>query len=261
MYSNKYGYGVYKRSQVNIGIPYKKLEIKDSIVEDLFGDVSSEANSDPDDELRISQDIICKAKEDAAIIKREAELEADRIIKEASDECEVQYGKIKIEAKEEGYKHGEELALQHYNDLLAEAEEYKNWCKQEYNNTIASLEQDIISLVIEISEKIVGGTIREKETVIIDIIKDTINSCSNREDIVLKVSPQDYDVVVENEEMLRSTIKGLNELEIRKDNTLSKGSCVIDTDFGSVDGSCDVRMENIHKAFFELIGEDGRKDE
>ena len=43
--------------------------------------------------------------------------------------------------------------------------------------------------------------------------RETILSCCNRENIVLKVSNDDYDYVVANEETLRMNIKGLDGLK------------------------------------------------
>ncbi|MGI6083821.1 MAG: FliH/SctL family protein [Acetivibrionales bacterium] len=258
MYSNSYGYGVYKRNQVNIGSPYKqkKYEPEPAIVKDIFDEVA--ATEDPEQDLKISQDIIHKARENAALIKREAELEAERILAEAEQEIDQLIAEAQQKAKEEGYRHGEELAQEHYNDLISEAMEFKEQSRKAYEETLTSLEQDIVELVLSIATKIVGDEMRNNKEVILGVVRETIVACSNRENIVLKVSPEDYEFVATNEEKLRLNIKGLNELEIRKDASLSKGSCIIDTDFGSVDGSCDVRLESIRKAFFELMGENGQ---
>lgn len=259
MYNNTYGYGVYKRNQVNIGNPYKqeRHEPEPTIVEEIFDEVAAtEAN--PDKEFEISQDIVHKAKESAALIKSEAELEAERIISEAEKKAELLYADALQNAKEEGYRHGEELAQQHYNNLLADANEFKERSKKAYEDALASLEHDIIALVLDIAAKVVGDEILNNEEAILGIVRETIASCNNRENVVLKVSPEDYEIVVANEENLRMNIKGLNELEIRKDGSLAKGSCVIDTEFGSIDGSYDVRLESIRKAFFELIGDNGQ---
>ncbi len=259
MYNNSYGYGVYKRNQVNIGNPYKqeRREPEPSIIEDIFEEVSA-TKVDPEKELEISQDIIYKAKEDAALIKRKAELEAERITEEAKRNAELQIADIQQKAKEEGYRHGEELAQQHYSDLISEAIDFREQSKKAYDDALFSLEHDILDLVLNIAAKVVGDEIRNNEETILGIVRETITSCSNRDNIMLKVSAEDYEFVVANEERLRMNIKGLNELEIRKDSSLTKGSCVIDTEFGSVDGSSDVRLDNIRKAFFELIGDNGQ---
>lgn len=261
MYSNSFGYGVYKRSQVNIGSPYnmKHSEPEPSVVDEIMEKTAAE-KEDPEKELRISQDIIYKAKEEAAVIKREAELEAERLYKEAVGNAEKEALEIRQKAKEEGYRYGEELAQQHYSDLIAEAMEFRERCRQEYEQTVASLEHDILELVIDIAAKVIGDEIHNNREAILGVVRETLRSCNNREKVVIKVSPDDYEIVVNNEEKILTSVKGVNEIEIRKDGTLEKGSCVIDTGIGTVDGSADVRIESIRKAFFDLLG-DEQQDE
>jgi len=261
LYNSGYGYGIYKRNQVNIGNPYKpvKREAKSYVVEAIFDEVAA-TKADPEKELEISQDIIHKAKENAALIKREAELEAERIIEEAKRKAELLMAEVKQKAKEEGYRYGEEQAQQHYNDLIAEAEEFREKSRKAYEDTLSSLEHDIIDLVLDIAAKVVGDEIRNNREAIMGVVRETILSCCNRENIVIKVSAEDYDYITANEDVLRTSIKGLNELVIKKDASLEKGSCVIKTEYGSVDGSADIRLQRIRKAFFELLG-DGRQYE
>ncbi|MCX7772064.1 MAG: FliH/SctL family protein [Clostridia bacterium] len=252
--NNSYGYGVYKRNQVNIGNPYqvKASETQSHQHLEAF-DETAAASADFDQELRISQDIVHKAKEDAALIRREAELEAERIMEEARQKAEALFHETEQKAKEEGYRHGETLAQQHYNDLIEEAQDFKARSKSEYDAMLASLEEEILNLVLNVAAKVVGDEIRNNSGAILGVIRQTIHSCSNHENVVLKVSAEDYDFVVENEEKLRGMISDLSSLEIKKDGTLAKGSCIIDTGFGSADGSVDTRMEMIREAFFEII--------
>jgi flagellar assembly protein FliH len=219
-------------------------------------DGTAAKKQDADDDLAISQDIVYKAKEDAAVIKREAELEAERILSEANEKAKKLKSETEQEAKEEGYRHGEALAQQHYSELITEAKNYRDQCKNEYIDMLNSLEQDIVSLVVNIAAKVLGDEIRKNQESILGIVRETISACSNHEHILLKVSAEDFDYVEDNRETLLSTVGDLNDLEIRKDGTLEKGSCIIETDYGSVDGSCDTIVENIKQAFFGILQND-----
>lgn len=236
----------------------RRNEPEHALIDEAIKEAASK--EDPDKELRISQDIIHKAKEEAAVLKREAELEAERLYNEAIEKAKKEADDIKQKAKEEGYRYGEQLAQQHYSDLIAEATEFRERCRQEYEETISALEHDILELVVNIAAKVVGDEIRNNQEAILGVVRETIKSCSNREKVVIKVSPEDYEFVAANEERLLSSIKGLDELEIKKDGTLEKGSCIIDTGYGLVDGSVDVRLENIRKAFFKLLGDEKRNE-
>lgn len=251
MYSNSYGYGVYKKNQVNVGNPYqiKSTAYEKVVLEELAQTGESE------DAHKKAQRLIAQAKEEAQLIKREAEFEAERLLSEAKNKAASHIEEIEQSAKEAGYRHGESTAQQHYNDLLLEAEDFKNRSKTEYEETIEDLEQDIIQLALTIAQKVVGAELDLSQDIILKIARDTINACINRDQIILKVSGEDYDFVVLNEDRIRSAVKDLGQLDIRKDQTLSKGSCQIDTGFGMVDGSMDVKMDLIQQAFLEVLGE------
>jgi flagellar assembly protein FliH len=256
LFSSSYGYGVYKRNQVTIGNPYevKLKEPKPKVVE--VYDEAAATTEEVDSDLIISQDIIYKAKEEAALLRREAELAAERILEQAQEKVKVLYEEWEQKAREEGYRQGEMLAQQDYNDLLAEAQAFKERCKAEYEATMAALESDIVHLVLDIATRVVGDEIKNNEQAILGVVRQTLEVCASREHIVLRVSPEDYEVVLANEEKLRSMVKDLDTLEVKKDGSLTKGSCIIDTGFGSVDGSADTRLESIRKAFFDLLQEE-----
>lgn len=253
MYNNSYGYGVYKRSQINVGNPYQMKKPANHHPLDEKEFKISDKSGDSDRELLISRDIVYKAKEDAAVIMREAELEAERIISQAMEKAKELTETMKQTAKEEGYRHGEDLAQQHYKKLVTEAKNYKDQCKNEYEDTLNSLEHEIVNLIVNIAEKILGDELHNNENAILGIVRETFNACSSHDSVLLKVSAEDYDYVVQNEETLRSMVSDLNDLEIRKDGALERGSCLIETDFGSVDGSCDTIIENIRQAFFSIL--------
>ncbi len=261
MYSSSFGYGVYKRSQVNIGNPYKVItrQEESTITEEAYEEAASTV-LDKDEELAISQDIIFKAKEEAATIKREAELEAEKLLSEAKEEAEIIRTEAEQKAKEEGYRKGEELAQQHYDRLLTEAQEFRDKCKEDYEKTIAGLEADIVELVLGIASKVVGDEIKNNKETILSIVRDTIKSSTNHENIVVKVSVEDYDFVVQNQNELLSMSGDINEIEIKKDSSLTKGSCIVESGFGSVDGSVETRMENIKQAFYDILGDNGNDE-
>jgi len=254
LFSNSYGYSVYKRNQINIGNPYKFIpEKSQEIEEEAYNEAVAEL--DPEKELEISQDIIHKAKEEAAQLLREAEIEAENILKKAREEIENLREETEKIAREEGYKKGEELARQEYESIIQEAQAIKNKCKEDYESTMESLETDIIELVLDIASKVVGDEIRNNQESILNIVRSTINACTNRENITLKVSEEDYEYVAENKDRIISMAGGIEDLEIKRDRALDKGACIVETAFGSVDGSYNTRLEDIKQAFYDILGE------
>ena len=60
---------------------------------------------------------------------------------------------------------------------------------------------------------------------------------------------------MENSERIKNMAGDIGELEIRKDQTLTKGSCIVDTGYGMVDGGLETKLEMVEQAFREVMGD------
>lgn len=255
MYSSAYGYSVYKRNQISMGKP---LQIQNSSpVRVAVGEPVVKQAEDPE---KKAEEIIARARDEARLIIQEAESEANRILEEAQAQVEAVFAEAEQKAKEEGYRKGESLAQQHYQDLLAEAEAFRDRAKTEYEETIRSLEHDIVELSMGIARKVLGAELETSRDVVLKIAAEAIEACMNRERIILKVSADDYDYVMENIDRIRSRTGNIGQLEVRKEQTLSRGSCIVDTGYGMVDGGLQTKMEMVEQAFREVLGENNRNE-
>lgn len=250
MYNNSFGYGVYKKSQVNVGNPY---EIRHPARERVLTEEEPDHASELESAQKKAARMVEKAREEAQLIKREAEFEAQRILEDARKEAELMAEQLAQESKEEGYRYGEATAQQHYQDLIHEAQDFRDRAKNEYEETIRSLEEDIVQLALNIAKKVIGAELAVTEDVVVKLASETINGCVNRDHVILRVSAEDYDEVAAHQEVIKSTVSDLGQLEIKRDQSLKPGSCLVDTGFGMMDGGMDTRMEAIERAFFEVL--------
>ena len=53
--------------------------------------------------------------------------------------------------------------------------------------------------------------------------------------------------------MILATSEKIEDIEIRRDPTLDNGSCIIDTDAGSIDSSISVQLDQIKAVFDALL--------
>jgi len=250
LYSNSYGYGVYKRNQINMGKPYQIKSSSPKIV--AVEEPELKKTEDPE---KKADEILARAKEEASLIIQEAELEAQRLLEEAQSQIADHIVEVEQKAKEEGYRKGENLAQQHYQELLAEAEEFRKRSITEYEDTIRSLEHDIVELSLNIARKVLGAELETSREAILKIAGEAIDACLNKDQIILRVSVEDYDYVMENIEHIKNRAGDIGQIEIRKDQTLARGSCIVDTGYGMVDGGLETKMEMVEQAFREVMGE------
>lgn len=258
---SNFGYNIYKKNQVNMGTPYsvktpaKPVTRKPELDDDDDDDDEFHEGIPSKTKAELAADILDEARRDADLIRKEAEFEAQRIVEDASEAMAIKAIEAEQKAKEEGYRNGENLARAHYEELVNEATQLRNQAQLEYNEMMASLEYDAMHMILNIARKVIGDEVKQNPDVILSLVQDAVKACSNRENIVLKVSSADYDYVVAHEDQLRTNIPGLHELTIRRELSMAQGTCQVDTGFGIADGSIEVKLQAIELAFHELIGE------
>ncbi len=231
---------------VQIPVTVHKLNIEEMSDEEEAE--SEEMSESPDPELLLEN-----TRHKCEMITREAELEAGRIIEEARQEAAAKAQKITEEAWQKGYAEGIDAAAEQSRDILAQAEEMRLEAQREHEELIAGMEEEMLNLVMDMTRKVVAGELATDKDVIIRLIREALPKCSNKGGAVLRVSPEDAENLAENREELLSCIEGADSLEIKKDSTLHKGDCIIETQFGSVDAGVNTRLDKIEEAFNEEL--------
>ncbi len=236
----------------NIRHTEPETEIKD----DFTGiDTQEEIDSSPDVDVSA---IIDNAHQEAALIIKEAGYEAERLMEEAQRQAEEHRAVVEQEAwqtgYDEGYKAGYAEAQGQYEDLLKEAELIRDSAKNDYASVLADIEGDAIEMILDIAKNVIGVEISFNKEDILYLVKQAFEKCSNRENILLKVSPEDFDYVSANKQRLISMVDGLGELEIKNDLSLKVGACIVETRYGSIDAGVQTKLRKIEEAFRQAMG-------
>jgi flagellar assembly protein FliH len=260
---------IYKSDQVSVGIPFQiSVPLSFQTVKMVYKAQDELDNYETENDLKerveesmeykedTTEDIIRKAEEEAEEIIRNADVEAQRILKAAEEEAFERVQSIENEAMKKGFENGYEEAKRIYEDLLQEAEGIKKNAIKEYNEVMAGIEKDAVEMVLEIARKVIGQEINLNKESILEQVKQALEKCSNREDITIKVSAQDYDFLVDNREKLLSMIDGIENLEIKKDPALKTGDCLVETSFGSIDAGIQTKLKKVEEAFMKVIGKE-----
>jgi len=244
---NAYGSNVYKKYQVNMGSPYqvkpKKPPASKAVV--------SEPKINPQEE---AEEILENARLEAEGILQKASEEANRMLEEARYKIAAFMLEAEQQAKEEGYKNGEALARQHYQSLLDEAEALRLQAREVLENTVSGLEEEMVNTVLEIGRKIIGMELSQNRDVILGLIRTALLGSSVSDEIVIHVSPDDYEYVEENKDKLIINGKSNRNIKIYEDCAMKKGECYVETGYGSVDSSIETQFESIERSFRELLG-------
>jgi len=244
---NAYGSNVYKKYQVNIGDPYQFKPRKTPVSKPIESEPEASAQEQ-------AEEILENARQEAEKIISKASEEADKMLEDARKKIADYKQEVEQKAKEEGYKNGEVMARQHYQSLIDEAEDLRQKAKEVLENTVSGLEEEMVDTVLEIGRKVIGMELSQNRDVILGLIRTALLGSSVSDEIIVHVSPDDYDYVEENKDKLVLSGQSNRNITVYKDCAMKKGDCYVETGYGSVDSSIETQFENIERSFRELLG-------
>lgn len=155
-------------------------------------------------------------------------------------------GTIRDGAAKEGYKEGLEKAQEDVSQVKSAIEDFLK-AKAEVFEFIAP---DILEISVDIARKIVKHEIEQNPQIILEKIKDVLNTISKDEmKVSIKVNPSQLELTKENIPEILSSIGLDARIHIISDDTMEVGSCVVQTSNGIVDATINTQLEIIKEAF------------
>lgn len=205
---------------------------------------------------RIIDEMMKLAQAEAESIRNEAKDQAQAML----DDAAVQAETAKEQAREEGHKAGFEVgekegrlaANQQMADELqqsvVQAERLLKTARAEGQEMLLAAERQIIDLTLAIVSKVLAREVEENPMVILPIVKSALAKVKDQDEFTIRVNPEDYEILLQAKRDLQMMVGREQGITIAADRTLERGSCVIDTPYGSVDARIDTQMENVKKA-------------
>lgn len=164
-------------------------------------------------------------------------------------------------AVEEAYARGRREGLDSAENNLETAAQALAAAAEEISRLRESLakngSQDMLRLVMAVSEQIIRREVAADPKVILTIIENALQSSVRTDQYCIKINPADLDNVTRQKPLFLASISGLKNLSIEADTAISPGGCRIDSDLGDVDATIETQLEAIQKALSEAITDAG----
>jgi type III secretion protein L len=198
----------------------------------------------------------------AAIIPREhvdANIEARRIKQEAYDEAERVRQEAEAAAditRQEGYDAGYQEGLAAYTQQTTKA-------LLQLRQSEQAIEGEFIKLVRACVEKVLGQEIKLNPDAVTGIVRMTLADARQQREIIVRVHPEDVESLNKNKRKLLEILARANSIEIREDQTITRGGCIVLTELGMIDASLDRQLDAIKAAVEEeyRLGSSGDEEE
>ena len=198
----------------------------------VFDEAAAEATAE-------SADIVAAARERADQLVRDATMEAASIRHEAY-----------AEGRDEGARDGVALARAELADQMVLLQRALQESKAIRDRLLWAAEQEIIELVLEATRAVVGEYARLDPALVVDTVERALERAGSQNVVAIRVHPDRHELV----EARFSELRGAPPtFEVRADDTVAVGGCVIDTQSGQVDARLDVQLEEIARLLREAL--------
>lgn len=145
---------------------------------------------------------------------------------------------------EKGTKDGEKeiaLKIERLEGIIKELEGFKT-------KMLNKLLPQIIDISMEVARKIIHKEIELDKNIVMYVAQDAIKKIEeSEEDIVIKVNPLDYEVIIANIGLLKEQ-SGLKNIVVEPQPTISPGGCYIETRTGEIDARIEEQLKEVHDA-------------
>jgi len=233
--------------------------------EDDAGEMSEEARENIMANIRRKEEAAIQKLKDAEIAseitRQEARVEAERIISEATTQAD----NIREEAREAGRQEGIEAGRQEgmeqikeeqhqiIVDANAKAENTIRVAQQEALDYVTKAENTIAEMVIDIANKVIPQHFIDIPQMVLPLVQNALEKVKDQPQVVVRVSPDAYELVLMGRTDFMSTMEGKCELSIESDETLKLGDVVVESPNGTVDAKLTTQLEVVEQAIRDVM--------
>jgi len=175
-------------------------------------------------------------------------MRAEEILAEARQKAQ----EIEQQAYEDGFQQGQndglEVGRRALEEVVKRLQSLVADLEQEREILFRQREQDLLELVLLVSEKLVARELTQQPEAIRDIIEAGFRQVAHLEGLRLLVSPPDYEIL--RQENLESWPP---EVELVADGTISPGGFRLLTSLGEVDGTRETRWALVVQAVQQAL--------
>lgn len=112
-------------------------------------------------------------------------------------------------------------------------------------NILDKAEEQIIQLSLTIAEKVIHLEVTTNREVIRNVLKEAIRNIVDRENMKVRIHPQDFQYMMEIKSDFLQNFDGIKNIIFEEDVSIGRGGAIIETLFGEVDARLDQQYSEI----------------
>lgn len=218
--------------------------VEELISDDNTADARTDDSSEGEHQVAASLENI---NAEAEKIIEDARLQAEQIIADANKNAAAAFEEAKQNGYYEGNAAAQEEADKKQEQLEAEYNNRKKELEQEYNDLKEKVEPQLVEVITDVFRKVTGVVAEDNQQIILHLINDVMHNADGSRDYVIKVSPEDYKFLVNNQGKIYCAMSREVNIDIVEDTGLERNQCMIETNTGIFNCSLDIELNNLIK--------------
>ncbi len=212
---------------------------------DQTGDIGQETEE-------MVKDLFQTARQEAGKLITKAHEEAGQIVSAGREKLKRVEEEAFRQGWQSGYEEGRKTAEDEYRSKLQEAEDLVARAHREQQRIIAATEDEVVKLAVAVSRKIIDRELATSPEIIVEMVKRAIQKVTDREEITVRVNPENLDSTINAQEEIAQSAKGVRKLRVLSDPAIAPGGCVVESSNGTVDARVERQLEEIEQALRDV---------
>lgn len=198
-----------------------------------------------------------QARMEARQILEQARIESEKL---KAQQAQLGYQEGYAKGQDEGYKAGwteglakaREEVRQEWSDQLQKLVDTIKEAAAARDQALERAEEDVLKLSLAVAEKIIRGRVSYDPAVTVNVVRAALERVNGTSRVKVRIHPSLLLAMEESKDELLA-VKGIDEIEFIEDSRVKPGGCLIETDFGRIDGRLEGRLEAVAQALMEVM--------
>lgn len=119
--------------------------------------------------------------------------------------------------------------------------------EEDYEQRRNDMEPQIVEALLAVFTEVTHTVSEDNKEIVLHLINNVLKNVENSHSYSIKVSPDDYNFVLNNQGKIYCAMNNEVNLDIVQDMALKQNECMIETDSGVFNCSLDVELHNLIK--------------
>lgn len=199
----------------------------------------------------------------AAVIKAEAEKEAEKIIQDAKNQADavlndvqIQKENIESEAYQKGFEKGTaegfEKGNAEVNRLIDRMHKVLESVMQRREEILQETESQIVELVILMARKVIKILSESQKNIVMANTLAALKKVKTRGKVILRVNIEDLKLTSAHIKEFIEHVENIEGITILEDSSVEKGGVIVETDFGAIDARISSQLTELENKILEI---------